>query len=71
MKSSGENRLGFWLRSVPFVGRPFYPNDLASCFARTCRTDRPFKEILPEVDPELLGVNEAEPFFDFVRPAER
>ena len=29
----------------------------------------PHEELLPEVDPELLGVNEAEPFFDFVRPA--
>jgi SAM-dependent methyltransferase len=25
------------------------------------------REILPSVDPELLGVNEQEPFFDFVR----
>jgi len=30
----------------------------------------PHEEILPDVDPELLGVNEAEPFFDFVRPDE-
>jgi SAM-dependent methyltransferase len=27
----------------------------------------PHGEILPDVDPELLGVNEKEPFFDFVR----
>lgn len=27
----------------------------------------PHTEILPEVDPESLGVNEKEPFFDFVR----
>jgi SAM-dependent methyltransferase len=27
----------------------------------------PHEEILPEIDPELLGVNEKEPFFDFVR----
>ncbi len=28
----------------------------------------PHSEILPDVDPERLGVNEREPFFDFVRP---
>jgi SAM-dependent methyltransferase len=28
----------------------------------------PHKEILPDVDPEALGINEDEPFFDFVRP---
>jgi|HubBroStandDraft_6_1064221.scaffolds.fasta_scaffold41958_4 SAM-dependent methyltransferase len=28
----------------------------------------PHSEILPDVDPEQLGVNEREPFFDFVRP---
>jgi SAM-dependent methyltransferase len=28
----------------------------------------PHAEILPEIDPEQLGVNEREPFFDFVRP---
>ena len=27
----------------------------------------PHAELLPEIDPELLGVNEREPFFDFVR----
>jgi hypothetical protein len=27
----------------------------------------PHLEILPDVDPELLGVNEKEPFFDFVK----
>jgi SAM-dependent methyltransferase len=27
----------------------------------------PHSEILPDVDPEQLGVNEREPFFDFVR----
>ena len=27
----------------------------------------PHAEILPDVDPEQLGVNEKEPFFDFVR----
>ena len=27
----------------------------------------PHEEILPEVDPELAGINEKEPFFDFVR----
>ena len=27
----------------------------------------PHEEILPDVDPEVLGVNEKEPFFDFVR----
>lgn len=28
----------------------------------------PHAEILPDIDPELYGVNEREPFFDFVRP---
>jgi SAM-dependent methyltransferase len=27
----------------------------------------PHEELLPEIEPELLGVNEKEPFFDFVR----
>ena len=27
----------------------------------------PHAEILPEIDPEQFGVNEQEPFFDFVR----
>jgi hypothetical protein len=27
----------------------------------------PHAKILPDIDPELLGVNEKEPFFDFVR----
>jgi SAM-dependent methyltransferase len=27
----------------------------------------PHGEILPDADPELLGINEKEPFFDFVR----
>jgi Methyltransferase domain len=28
----------------------------------------PHSEILPDIDPEQLGVNDREPFFDFVRP---
>lgn len=28
----------------------------------------PHAEILPDVDPEQFGINEREPFFDFVRP---
>jgi SAM-dependent methyltransferase len=28
----------------------------------------PHEEILPDIDPERFGVNEKEPFFDFVRP---
>jgi hypothetical protein len=27
----------------------------------------PQHEVLPDVDPEYAGVNELEPFFDFVR----
>lgn len=28
----------------------------------------PHEEILPDIDPEQYGINEREPFFDFVRP---
>ncbi|HEY0284056.1 MAG TPA: methyltransferase domain-containing protein, partial [Vicinamibacterales bacterium] len=32
---------------------------------------RTHAEILPDIDPELFGINEQEPFFDFTRPSSR
>jgi SAM-dependent methyltransferase len=46
-----------------------FGSDIEQLFRGAGFTGRlvPHPEILPDVDPELLGVNEKEPFFDFVR----
>jgi SAM-dependent methyltransferase len=47
-----------------------FGSDIGEHFISAGFTGRlvPHSEILPDVDPEQLGVNEREPFFDFVRP---
>jgi hypothetical protein len=47
--------------------------DIAQLFTRAGLIGRlvPHAEILPDIDPEQYGVNEKEPFFDFVRGAYR
>ena len=46
-----------------------FGSDIGRYFAEAGFIGRlvPHDEILPDVDPEQLGVNEKEPFFDFVR----
>ena len=46
-----------------------FGSDIEAVFRRAGFTGRlvPHAEILPDVDPEQLGVNEAEPFFDFTK----
>jgi SAM-dependent methyltransferase len=46
-----------------------FGSDIERCFTDAGFSGRlvPHAEILPEVDPEQFGVNEKEPFFDFVR----
>lgn len=46
-----------------------FGSDIAQHFIAARFTGRlvPHSEILPDVDPEQFGVNEREPFFDFVR----
>jgi SAM-dependent methyltransferase len=47
----------------------FFGNDIEKIITKAGFVGRlvPHAEILPEIDPESLGVNEDEPFFDFVR----
>jgi SAM-dependent methyltransferase len=44
--------------------------DIAAIFNEAGLRGRlvPHEELLPDIDPERYGVNEIEPFFDFVRP---
>jgi SAM-dependent methyltransferase len=46
-----------------------FGSDIERCFTDAGFSGRlvPHAEILPDVDPEQFGVNEKEPFFDFVR----
>jgi SAM-dependent methyltransferase len=44
--------------------------DIAAIFNKAGLRGRlvPHEELLPDIDPERYGINEIEPFFDFVRP---
>jgi SAM-dependent methyltransferase len=63
---SADDRLFFYAQEDHLR---LFGSDIEQLFRGAGFTGRlvPHVEILPDVDPELLGVNEKEPFFDFVR----